>query len=58
MTQWLGKLVDDRKGNVFALYALAVPVILFAVGFAVDFGLAAQLRTRSMRPPTPRRLPR
>ena len=46
MTQWLRKLVDDRKGNVFALYALAVPVILFAVGFAVDFGLAAQLRTR------------
>ena len=46
MTQWLGKLVDDRKGNVFALYALAVPVILFAVGFAVDFGRAAQLRTR------------
>ena len=46
MTQWLRKLVDDRKGNVFALYALSVPVILLAAGFAVDFGLAAQLRTR------------
>ena len=46
MTHSLRKLVDDRKGNVFAVYAIAVPVILFAVGFAVDFGLAAQLRTR------------
>ena len=46
MTHWLRKLVDDRRGNVFVLYAIAVPVILFAVGFAVDFGLAAQLRTR------------
>ena len=36
----------DCRGSVVLIYAIALPVLAFAVGFAVDFGRAAQLRTR------------
>jgi Flp pilus assembly protein TadG len=36
----------DRRGNIFMLYALSLPVVVLAIGFAIDFGRAAQLRTK------------
>jgi Flp pilus assembly protein TadG len=36
----------DRRGSVILIYALSLPVLALAVGFAIDFGRAAQLRTR------------
>ncbi len=36
----------DRRGNVAILFALSLPVVILAIAFAVDFGRAAQLRTR------------
>ncbi len=42
----LRRLAQNRSGNVIMIYAIALPIVLAAVGFAVDFGRAAQLRTR------------
>jgi Flp pilus assembly protein TadG len=35
-----------RRGNVAVIYALALPVLIFAIGLAIDFGRAAQIRTK------------
>jgi Flp pilus assembly protein TadG len=35
----------DRRGNVAMMYALALPVLMFAAGLAIDFTHAAQVRT-------------
>ncbi len=42
----LSRLLRDRRGNILMIYALSAPIVLLAVGFAVDFGRAAQLRTK------------
>jgi hypothetical protein len=42
----LSRFWTDRRGGIVLMYALSLPVLAFAVGFAVDFGRAAQLRTR------------
>ncbi len=39
------KFLGDRRGNVAMMYALAMPVLMFGVGVAVDFTHAAQVRT-------------
>ena len=39
------KFQDDRRGNVAMMYALAMPVLMFGVGLAIDFTHAAQVRT-------------
>jgi Flp pilus assembly protein TadG len=39
------KFHGDRRGNVAMMYALAVPVLLFGAGLAIDFTHAAQVRT-------------
>jgi Flp pilus assembly protein TadG len=39
------KFLGDRRGNVALMYALAMPVLMFGVGVAVDFTHAAQVRT-------------
>jgi Flp pilus assembly protein TadG len=36
----------DRRGNVAMMYALALPVLMFAIGLAIDFTHAAQVRTQ------------
>ncbi|QSR18104.1 TadE/TadG family type IV pilus assembly protein [Novosphingobium sp. KA1] len=35
-----------RRGNVTILFAFAIVPLIFAVGFAIDYGRALQLRTR------------
>lgn len=42
----LRRLWSDRCGNVLMLFAFAMVPLLFAVGFAIDYGRALQLRTR------------
>ena len=42
----LSELRRDRRGNVAIMYALSLPVLMFAVGAAIDFGHAAQVRTQ------------
>ena len=37
---------NDRRGGVTTMFALALPIIAFAIGAAVDFGRAAQIRTK------------
>jgi hypothetical protein len=37
---------NDRRGGITSMFALAVPVIAFAIGAAVDYGRAAQVRTK------------
>ncbi len=39
-------LIKDRRGNLVVIYAISAPVLVVAIGFAIDFGRAAQLRTR------------
>ncbi|MGO9773303.1 MAG: TadE/TadG family type IV pilus assembly protein, partial [Roseiarcus sp.] len=39
------KFHGDRRGNVAMMYALAVPVLLFGAGLAIDFTHAAMVRT-------------
>ncbi|HYA72437.1 MAG TPA: pilus assembly protein TadG-related protein, partial [Roseiarcus sp.] len=39
------KFLGDRRGNVAMMFALAMPVLMFGVGVAVDFTHAAQVRT-------------
>ncbi|MFZ1962307.1 MAG: pilus assembly protein TadG-related protein [Roseiarcus sp.] len=36
----------DRRGNVAMMYALALPVLMFAIGLAIDYTHAAQVRTQ------------
>ena len=36
----------DRRGNVVMMYALALPLLLFGAGAAIDYVHAAQVRTR------------
>ena len=43
---FVSRFWTDRRGGVIMLYALSLPVLALAVGFAVDFGRAAQLRTK------------
>ena len=42
----LRRLIGDRRGNIAMVYAISVPVVILAVGIAIDFGRAAQLRTK------------
>ena len=39
------KFRSDRRGNIAMMYALALPVLMFGVGVAIDFTHAAQVRT-------------
>jgi len=39
------KFLGDRRGNIAMMYALALPVLMFGVGVAIDFTHAAQVRT-------------
>jgi Flp pilus assembly protein TadG len=36
----------DRRGGITPIFALSLPVIAFAIGAAVDYGRAAQVRTK------------
>ncbi len=38
--------IRNRLGNVTIMFALSMPVIMVVIGFAIDFGHAAQLRAR------------
>ena len=42
--QSIHRFIDDRRGNITTMFALSMPVILFGVGAAIDFGRAAQVR--------------
>ena len=35
----------NRRGNVAMIFALTLPVLMFGIGLAVDFGHASQVRT-------------
>jgi Flp pilus assembly protein TadG len=39
------KFHSDRRGNIAMMYALALPVLMFGIGVAIDFTHAAQVRT-------------
>ncbi len=39
------RLLCDRRGNVAMMYALALPMLMFGTGLAIDFTHAAQVRT-------------
>jgi hypothetical protein len=40
------RFFNDRRGGITSMFALGVPVIAFAIGAAVDYGRAAQVRTK------------
>ena len=40
------RLLRNRRGNVSMMYALVAPVLLFGGGAAIDYGRAAQIRTK------------
>ena len=42
----LSEFRRDRRGNIAIMYALSLPVLMFIVGMAIDFGHAAQVRTQ------------
>jgi Flp pilus assembly protein TadG len=42
----LGRFRDDRSGNIAVLFALALVPVISAIGCAVDYSRAAQLRTK------------
>jgi Flp pilus assembly protein TadG len=42
----LDHLMRNRRGNVAMMYALVAPVLLFGGGAAIDYGRAAQIRTK------------
>ena len=48
------KFHGDRRGNVAMMYALAVPVLMFGAGLAIDFTHAARCAPSSTPPPTRR----
>ena len=39
-------LLRNRRGNVAMMYALVAPVLVFGGGAAIDYGRAAQIRTK------------
>ena len=43
---WLKRFFGSRTGNVAMVYALCLPAIMLSIGIAIDFGRAAQLRTK------------
>jgi Flp pilus assembly protein TadG len=45
-TLGLDRLLRNRRGNVSMMYALVAPVLLFGGGAAIDYGRAAQIRTK------------
>ena len=42
----------DRRANIGIMYALTLPVLMFVVGVAIDFGHAAQVAPSSTPRPT------
>jgi Flp pilus assembly protein TadG len=40
------RLLLNRRGNVSLMYALVAPVLVFGGGAAIDYGRAAQIRTK------------
>jgi Flp pilus assembly protein TadG len=40
------RFFNDRRGGITSMFALGVPVVAFAIGAAVDYGRAAQVRTK------------
>jgi Flp pilus assembly protein TadG len=42
----LDRLLRCRGGNVAMMYALVAPILVFAGGAAIDYGRAAQIRTK------------
>jgi Flp pilus assembly protein TadG len=42
----LDRLLRNRRGNVAMMYALVAPVLVFGGGAAIDYGRAAQIRTK------------
>lgn len=44
MLNLLHRLVRNRAGNTLLIFALTIPVVLAAIGGAIDFGRAVQLR--------------
>ncbi len=40
------RFASDRRGNITTMFALSLPVLIFGVGAALDFGRAAQVRTK------------
>ena len=42
----LDRLLRSRGGNVAMMYALVAPILVFAGGAAIDYGRAAQIRTK------------
>jgi Flp pilus assembly protein TadG len=45
-TLGLDRLLRNRCGNVAMMYALVAPVLVFGGGAAIDYGRAAQIRTK------------
>ena len=45
-TSFLRRLLRDHGGNVTTLYALLAPVLVFGTGAAIDYGRAAQMRSK------------
>src|SRR6185437_13005013 len=45
-TLGLDRLLRNRRGNVAMMYALVAPVLVFGGGAAIDYGRAAQIRTK------------
>jgi Flp pilus assembly protein TadG len=45
-TLGLNRLLRNRRGNVSMMYALVAPVLVFGAGAAIDYGRAAQIRTK------------
>ena len=46
LTFGLDRLLRSRGGNVAMMYALVAPILVFAGGAAIDYGRAAQIRTK------------
>ena len=46
LTFGLDRLLRSRGGNVAMMYALVAPVLVFGGGAAIDYGRAAQIRTK------------
>jgi Flp pilus assembly protein TadG/cytochrome c5 len=42
----LDRLLRNRRGNVAMMYALVGPILVFGGGAAIDYGRAAQIRTK------------
>jgi len=44
--QAIQRFTGDRRGNITTMFAVSLPVLIFGVGAALDFGRAAQVRTK------------